>query len=86
MKRSTAYELLNTTDRDVVSQMLGLSRSSINHWPDELPRAVADRVIAARIRLEWQVWLEWRPDLQPPPIVADALRLATDTERETAEA
>jgi hypothetical protein len=80
MKRTTAYELLNTTDRNVVSKMLGLSRSSVDHWPDELPRAVADRVIAAKIRLEWRAFLELRPHLRPPPIVADALHVATETE------
>lgn len=82
MKRSTAFKLLNIEDRGVMAQTLGITRSAVRKWPEELPRAVADRIIATGWRLEWKAKKE--RGLFIPPDVADALRVGT--ERKTASA
>lgn len=52
MDKSTAFELLGG-DVQAVAKNLGCSPSAVHKWPKSgpLPRRVADRVLAARVRL-----------------------------------
>lgn len=52
MDKSTAFELLGG-DVQSVARNMGCSVSAVHKWPKvgPLPRATADRVLAARVRL-----------------------------------
>jgi len=72
MHRETAYALLGTRDRNLVSRLCGLSLSCVDHWPEWLPRRSSDAVVAAAVRLEWTEGVRRRPaikDRLPPHIV-----------------
>lgn len=53
MQRTTAYNLLGTADRAEIAKLLDLSLSSVEKWPQELPRVAADRVLAYCTRRDW---------------------------------
>ena len=52
MDKSTAFELLGGNVH-AVARHLQCSRSAVDKWPKDgpLPRTVADKVLAARVRL-----------------------------------
>ena len=54
MKRSTAYELLGTQEHARIAILIGVTKSAVDKWPDELPRATADRVLAYCTRRDWE--------------------------------
>ena len=54
MKRDTAYAILGAHSAAEVARMLNMTRQAVRLWPEKLPRSVADRVIAARQRIEWR--------------------------------
>lgn len=73
MKKTTALTLLGGTDA-AAARALGCTRQNIHQWPDELPRRVADRVIAARVRLEWSQGMQaGLVPAQLPELIADAI-------------
>lgn len=49
MKKSRAIELLGGTV-SAAAEAIGITPAAISQWPDELPRRIADRVIAALAR------------------------------------
>lgn len=71
MKKITALQLLGGTELSA-ARALGCSRQNVNRWPDDLPRRIADRVIAARVRQEWSESLQGRT-ANVPPLIADAI-------------
>lgn len=72
MKKSTAFALLGGSAK-TVAERLGISHETVHHWPAKLPRTAADKVLAARMRLEWQIQRAQHPDSQPHPLIADAI-------------
>lgn len=72
MKKQTALQLLGGTEASA-ARVLGCSRQNVNKWPDDLPRRIADRVIAARVRLEWTESLQHVPQGQVHALVIDAI-------------
>lgn len=74
MRKDTAYSLLGGTPA-TVAHHVGCSRQAVVKWPAKLPRRVADRVLAARVRLEWEVTKAQTPQAQLSPVVIDALSL-----------
>jgi hypothetical protein len=73
MNRNYAFELLGD-NRSSVAKMLGISASAVYKWPEELPRSIADKVIAARIRLEWWTLLQRYPNAKLTPLVIEILK------------
>jgi len=73
MHRNYAFELLGSY-RPSIAKMLGVSPSAVYKWPEELPRSLADKVIAARIRLEWWTLLQKYPHIEPPPLIMEILK------------
>jgi hypothetical protein len=71
MKKQTALQLLGGTELSA-AQALGCSRQNVNRWPDDLPRRIADRVIAARVRKEWSDSLQGGT-VNVPALIADAI-------------
>lgn len=69
MDKSTAFELLGG-DVHTVARHLDCGRSAIDKWPKDgpLPRVVADRVIAARVRMQAEL-------MQAQGIALDPLEL-----------
>jgi hypothetical protein len=53
VKKATAFALLGGNTR-AVAHFLGISIQAVYKWPEDkpLPRSVADRVLAARVRLQ----------------------------------
>lgn len=51
MTKREAFELLGGSNVTCAAAV-GVSRQAVNQWPDILPPRLADRVIAARWRLE----------------------------------
>ncbi len=49
MRKSTAFVLLGPAVRDVAAAV-GCSGSAVRQWPEQLPRRIADRVLAAWAR------------------------------------
>lgn len=76
MKKATAFALLGGNAR-AVAELLGMTRQAVHQWPDELPRRLADRVLAARVRMEWADALRVRraPPDAAASLVLDALAL-----------
>lgn len=73
MKKETALSLLGGSFASVARQVK-CTPQSVREWPDPLPRRIADRVLAARVRLEWQVAMEQAPPgQQVPALIHDAL-------------
>jgi hypothetical protein len=73
MKKTTALTLLGGTE-STAARALGCARQSVNQWPDELPRRIADRVIAARVRQEWAQGLQaGHVPAKLPELIADAI-------------
>jgi hypothetical protein len=73
MKKETARALLGKTDADIARQV-GVTREAVRLLPEHLPRRFADRVIAARVRMEWRAALERGDAAEPlPELIADAL-------------
>lgn len=74
MKKQTAIALLGG---DVVSaaRCLGMSHANLHKWPPQLNRSMSDRVLAARLRLEWHVALKTEPQAQAEltELIADAM-------------
>lgn len=73
MKKTTALALLGGTESDA-ARALNCTRQNVNQWPDVLPRRTADRVIAARVRMEWMQAMQagdWPAQL--PDLIADAI-------------
>jgi UTP--glucose-1-phosphate uridylyltransferase len=50
MRKSDAIALFGRTHQDL-ADAVGVTRSAISQWPDELTREQADRVIGAAVRL-----------------------------------
>jgi DNA-binding transcriptional regulator YdaS (Cro superfamily) len=46
MKKSEAIDLLGGTNSAAAAE-IGISPSAVGQWPDELPRTISDRVLAA---------------------------------------
>lgn len=75
MQKATAITLLGGTEANA-SRLIGCTLQAVRAWPDPLPRRISDRVLAARLRLEWRIALA---QAQPgqlnelSPVVADAL-------------
>lgn len=57
MKKQTALALLGG-DIPSAAQALGVTPRALYKLPEQLPRSMADRVLAARLRLEWHVALK----------------------------
>lgn len=74
MDKNTAFALLGGRV-STVAKHLGCSRQAIQKWPKEgpLPRAVADRVLAARVRLRAELLRAQGLDLDP--LEEDAIAL-----------
>jgi hypothetical protein len=74
MRKQTAYELLGGTT-ETVARSTDCTRQAVEKWPDPLPRRIADRVLAARLRLEWRIAREKAAPapLSVPPVIDDAL-------------
>jgi hypothetical protein len=72
MKKQTALQLLGGTEVSA-AQALGCSRQNVNRWPDELPRRIADRVIAARVRQEWTDSMRRGDAVKVSALIADAI-------------
>lgn len=72
MKKSTALELLGG-DIATAARNIGCTRTAIYAWPDPLPRRIADRVLAARVRMNAEITRAQGFEL--PPIEADAVAL-----------
>lgn len=77
MKKKTAFELLGG-DVATVARNLRCSRQAVYKWaclPDDasLPRGIADRVLAAVVRLEAQRMRA--QGLELPPLHVDAVSL-----------
>lgn len=49
MKKSTAIELLGGSVGDVAREV-GVSPQAVSQWPEDLPKRIADRVLAAQAR------------------------------------
>jgi hypothetical protein len=49
MRKTTAFVLLGPTVKDV-AESIGVSGSAVRQWPDQLPRRIEDRVLAAWAR------------------------------------
>ena len=49
MRKEKAIELLGGSVSNV-ADAIGISYQAVYKWPDELPKAIADRVIAACVR------------------------------------
>jgi len=50
MKKSEAIKIFGRTQESMASS-LGITKSAVSQWPEELPQHVADRVIGAAVRL-----------------------------------
>lgn len=50
MKKADAIQKLGGTISSA-AKAIGISYQAVNQWPDELSRAIEDRVIAAEVRL-----------------------------------
>lgn len=50
MDKTHAIQLLGGTVTDA-AKAIGISASAVTQWPDELPDRIADRVLAAYVRL-----------------------------------
>lgn len=74
MRKETAFALLGGTPT-TVAKHCKCSRQAVHKWPPILPRRTADSVLAARLRLEWQIArIQANPGaFELPPLVADAL-------------
>jgi transposase-like protein len=73
MQKKTALALLGG-DVSSVARHVGCTRQSVHKWPELLPRRIADRVLAARLRLEWEIARAQPSEpLNLSPVVADAL-------------
>jgi hypothetical protein len=74
MQKETAFSLLGGTPA-TVARHLGCTKQAVHMWPPILPRVVADRVLAARVRLEWEIAHQKAPpgSIELPPLIADAL-------------
>jgi hypothetical protein len=74
MDKSTAFELLGG-DVHSVARHLDCSRSAIDKWPKSgpLPRKVADRVLAARVRMRAELLTAQGKTLDPLEARAVAL-------------
>lgn len=72
MDKSTAFELLGG-DVHTVARHLGCGRSAVDKWPKTgpLPRLVADRVLAARVRMRGELLIA--KGIQLDPLEARAL-------------
>lgn len=51
MKKTEAIDKLGGTVADA-ARACGITPSAVSQWPDELPRRIEDRVIAAIVRRE----------------------------------
>lgn len=60
MKKDTAIALLGG-DIPTAAKCLGLSPHALYQWPEQLSRSMADKVLAARLRLEWHVAIHQDP-------------------------
>lgn len=49
MTKTQASQLFNGIPR--MAQVLGVTRSAVYQWPEELPRAMEDRVVGAAVRI-----------------------------------
>jgi hypothetical protein len=49
MKKQTAIYFLGGTISNA-ARTLGISRQAVHQWPDPVPQAVADRILAHRVR------------------------------------
>lgn len=76
MKKQTALALLGGTAA-TASQLLDCTPQAVHQWPDQLPRSIADRVLAARLRHEWadEIKLIDRDKSVIHEIICDALEL-----------
>jgi pyruvate/2-oxoglutarate/acetoin dehydrogenase E1 component len=74
MKKQTAIDLLGGNVA-TVARVLGCTRAAVYKWPDDrpLPRPIADRVLAARVRLRAEVMRQMGKDIDPTE--ADAVAL-----------
>lgn len=73
MKKQTAYALLGGTPT-TIARHVGCTASAVKQWPDPLPRRIADRVLAARVRMEWAITRTQSPNSHGlDELVADAL-------------
>ena len=50
MTKSTAINIFGTVAN--LAKALGISRSAIYQWPDELPQRLSDQIIGAAVRIE----------------------------------
>lgn len=76
MKKQTALVLLGGTVQ-AAADALGCACKTVRAWPDPLPQAAADRVLGARLRLEWHSRLKGKPRERSRlhEVVADALEI-----------
>ena len=62
MLKKDALQLLGGTVTSA-AKLIGISVSAVSQWPDELPAALSDRVLAALARQQG-IW----PELQAPEV------------------
>lgn len=58
MKKSEAIKLFGHT-QEALALSLGITKSAVSQWPDDLPQHIEDRVVGAAVRL----------GKLPPPVV-----------------
>lgn len=77
MKKADAFSLLKAKNNTEAARALGCTRQAVSQWPDELPDALADRVVAALLRAEWAEVLRTNPQAVQtlPRPLREALRL-----------
>jgi hypothetical protein len=60
MRKSAVIEFFDKS-RAVLAAEIGISPQAVSDWPEELPRRISDRVIAAAVRAGRPIHL--RPDI-----------------------
>lgn len=65
MKKETAVQIGGGSVA-ALAALVGLPTHAVREWPDELPRTLADRVIAAQVRREWAA--DWAAHSSAPPL------------------
>jgi hypothetical protein len=75
---STTRPFQNRTAVDEAAKALRCTRHFVRRWPDELPRRIADRVIAHCFRLEVASWVAQGREVAEHYVDAAALRHPDD--------
>lgn len=72
MKKETAIQI-GGGSVPALAALVGLAVHDVRNWPDDLPRTLADRVIAAQVRREWAAYWAAHPGARALPDKRDAV-------------